>query len=171
MAQVGSFNTRGQTVIRVIGLNETIRAIRNLPMSIARESKQFRKAYAEDWQRQLKLRAPIASGQLKESIKVMPGKKDNETIVSIDSPYGAPQAMGFRPHWVHESMGQPGSGYTMGDWAQSKGLPAKEFYFVRKPSPGTGFYDKTENLMLNRLQKYSVDGVKAAIKKAGFKGG
>lgn len=158
------------TRVHIKNLDRVSKNVSRLPISIIRESKRFRELYAGDWQKQLRIRAPVASGQLKASIKVMPGKKDNEIIVIIDSPYAFPQAMGYSPHFVHRSMGQPGSGYTMGEWARSKGLPEKEFYFVRRPGPvGSGFYSRTEKLMFKRLKKYGVAGVKAAIKKAGFK--
>jgi len=161
----------GRTVIHVKGLDRVALNVSRLPISIARESKKFRRAYAADWQRQLKLRAPVGvTGKLKESIKVMPGKKDNEIIVEINSPYGFPQAFGFAAHLVHKSMSWPGTA-TMGQWAAKKGLPDTDFYWVKKPSYGHGFYNRTELLMFKRLHWYGVAAVKQAIKDAGFKGG
>jgi len=165
-----------QTVIHIKNLDKVIRNVSRLPISIARESKRFRKLYAEDWQKQLKLRAPVATGQLKDSIKVKPGKKDNEIMVTIDSPYGIFQGIGYTPHAVHESWTR-GGGYTMGEWARAKGLPEQEWYWVKGGGQyeylpvGSGFYARTELLMLKRLQKYGVAAVKQAIKDAGFKGG
>jgi len=158
----------GETVIRIKGLGRVQKSLARLPISIQRESKQFRRLYAAEFQRQLKLRAPVASGQLRANINVKPGSKENEITVNVDSPYARFQGIGFTPHWVHESMGQPGSGYTIGEWARAKGMPDSEFYFVRKSAQ---FYIKTQNYMLSKLQKDGVTAVKQAIKDAGFKGG
>ena len=160
----------GETRIIVRGMGRVKRKLARLPLSISRESKRFRRMYAADFEKQLKLRAPVASGQLRASINVKPGTKENEITINVDSPYARFQGLGFTPHWIHGSMGQPGSGYRMEDWIESKGYPTSRsgFYFVRKSAQ---FYIKAQQLMLARLQKYGVTAVKQAIKDAGFKGG
>ena len=162
----------GQTVVQVKGIKRLARNVSRLPISITRESKKFRELYARDWQKELKRKAPIgATGKLKESIKVMPGKSDNEIIVTIESPYAFPQAFGQRPHGVYASQGHPGTA-TLGEWIRFKGgTPIGGFfkYNIKRPAYGAGFYNRTEKLMFKRLKKNAVDGVKAAIKNAGFK--
>ena len=111
-------------VFRVKGLNQMNRLMVNLPPSIKRHIEMAGEEFTRDVQRRAKLMAPRWSGRLKDSITVKIPKRgvnSKKIVLSVESPYGVFQELGFTPHFV-PFWRTTRAGATVGDWMKSKGI-------------------------------------------------
>jgi len=114
-------------------LTRTKRLFARLPKQIEEGLKSNTGTIAKMIQKSAKLRAPRWTGKLAESIIVKPMPKGS--FVEVGMPYGYYQEYGFRPHMV-QAFRPTGSGFVVGDWAASKGIPLmNNSIFVSKNKP------------------------------------
>ena len=93
---------------------------------------------------------------LKESIE------SNKINLLVDSPHAIFQEEGFRPHWLHKSMG------NFALWLAVKGYTGnKQFFYVSKSKAQVGGFIKPAlEKNLSNLPNLLNKGVKRAIDKA-----
>ena len=105
----------------------------NLPKNVETSLKRDTNQFAKMIQKGAKLRAPVWTGKLRESIIIKATK--NGAVVEVGMPYGMAQEFGFRPHYVQ--LWRPtGSGFVVADWAAQKGAKTtKGSIFVAKNKP------------------------------------
>jgi hypothetical protein len=90
-----------------------------LGKEINRTSEEFLKAVKKS----AKIRAPTDTGEMKNTIQVIKfGPKSWQ--LSVDSPHGIYQELGFSPHWIHSDM-------IMG----TQKLDRTGFFWVKKSTP------------------------------------
>jgi len=136
---------------------------------------------AKSLQKRMRTRVAVATGQLKDSIKVVPLKEKSghsQVAVKINDPriggpngYAGAQGYGYRPHWVKGSWSSK-SGYLFADWLVAKGYETDytkaldKWYWVKKQSPFViPSLQSLNQDMPNVLDKWMKD----VLKKAEFK--
>ncbi|KKM80820.1 hypothetical protein LCGC14_1335960 [marine sediment metagenome] len=115
-----------------------------------------------DIQKSAKLRAPRWTGKLAKSIIVREIKK-NTVMLTVNSPYGAFQELGFKPHYV-ELRRSTRSGHVVADWARTKGVKGQTgSIFVSKFKP---FIRPALEMNLSRLSQKLTLAAGFAIKRS-----
>jgi len=142
--------------LKVKGINRLTKFLVKLPTSMNKEIIGKSNAFMKFVRKSAKLRAPRMTGRLAESIMIK--RKKNEIILTVDSPYGVFQEMGFAPHWIHSNMSDRMGG-TVG------GLFNKfdSFFFVSRHKP---FIAPALEAGLSKLPNMLSQGTKKAIKQA-----
>ena len=114
---------------KITGMMEVNNMLRNLPTETQKGVGTCSEEFCKGVIKMAKRRAPVWSGQLKKSIK-FEKKGVKSFTISVESPYGAYQEYGFRPHYV-QLFRSTRAGGVVGDWAADKGLsPTKNSIFV-----------------------------------------
>lgn len=88
-------------VIKIQNVDEVERFMINLPKRIERELTRTNTAFMERVMKSAKDKAPVDTGSLKESIKLLPvrkGKNVKKWQLVVGSPYALFQEEGFTPH-------------------------------------------------------------------------
>lgn len=153
----------------VVTFNIQIRGINRLNKFMVELGPQLNKAIREeglsflkDVQKSAKLRAPRFTGQLAQSVKVLPSdsKKEIGRII-VDSPYGIFQEEGFTPHVVHSGM-HTRAGARIADWMSSKGK-GRGYMTVRGFKP---FIKPALEHNINRLSTKMSQAFNKAVKRS-----
>jgi len=87
--------------IQMNGVNELIKYMDGLKSNIEKELGKSNKAFMEDVKMDAQKFAPKDTGELKNSIEVVPTKQkgySGQWKLVVNSPYGIYQEYGFRPH-------------------------------------------------------------------------
>jgi hypothetical protein len=114
-------------IIKVQNVNEVERFLINLPKKIDKELTYTNSNFMNRVMKSAKNRAPVDTGSLRESIKLMPvrrGKDVKKWQLTVTSPYALFQEEGFTPH----------SFYAGGALNSKKMIPGRN-YFVSKWTP------------------------------------
>lgn len=146
-----------QVSVRVIGNERVNRMVSSLPKSTEKAIGSISKEFMDAVKKSAKLRAPRKTGELADSINWKSWGK-NRLILTVDSPYGAYQELGFTPHWVHAGMSTGNKSGTIGSAFNIAG-----FAFVKKHTP---FIQPALESNLSKLPNLLQKGVDTAIKNA-----
>lgn len=149
--------------IQVKGLDRLNKLFTQLPKTMEQEIMKKSDAFMRFVQKSARLRAPRATGQLAQSIRVRKIKK-NEIKLTVESPYGAFQEKGFLPHWISRTQ-HSRAGYRFEDWLAMRGYTGiKKLFLIRRFKP---FIQPALEVGLSRLPNMLKDGAEKAIKRAG----
>ena len=143
--------------VQIKGVKRVNKFYTLLPISMEKEIISKSEEFMRRVQKSAKLRAPRFTGRLAESIKVIKNKK-NEIKIIVDSPYGAFQEYGFKPHFIHSDMSDRIGGTVGGLFNQANSL-----FFVSKFKP---FIAPALEHNLSNLPIMLSDGAKKAVEKA-----
>ena len=146
-----------QVSMRLVGNERVTRMVANLPKSTEKAIGSVSKEFMDAVRKSAKLRAPRQTGELAQSIN-WKAYGDNRLILTVDSPYGAYQELGFTPHWVHALMSTGNKSGTIGSAFNIAG-----FAFVKKHTP---FIQPALESNLPKLPNLLQKGVDTAIKSA-----
>lgn len=147
--------------VQIQGLEKVNKFIASLPRELNKEINKTSGQFMRDVQKSAKLRAPRATGQLANSIKVK--KQKNSWILTVESPYGIFQEEGFAPHFIHKFT-HSRVGYRFTDWLSSKGYTGSgQFFMVRKHTP---FVTPALEKNLSQLSQKLSSSTKRAISKS-----
>lgn len=120
--------------IQIRGVKRLNRFVVNLGPQLNKAIRETGFNFLKDVQKSAKLRAPRFTGQLAQSIHVLPGRTKQEIArLIVESLYGIFQEQGFTPHVVHGSMFTRAGG-KIKDWMRAKGIRS-DFITVRKSKP------------------------------------
>lgn len=146
--------------IEIRGLNILKRFWARFDKNLVKEITGKQKEFMRGLQKSAKLRAPRWTGALAKSIVVR--AMDKKTIVlRVESPYGAFQELGFKPHYVELRRGTR-AGKVVADWAAAKGARAQTgAIFVSKFKP---FIEPSIKANLPKLPRKLEIGARRAIK-------
>ena len=148
---------------RLNGTAEAYAALNKINVSFPKWSKEFLQVIAKDLQKNARMRAPKATGFLRESIKVGVGD-DKEIKVTVDAPYAQAQEFGFAPHLVpieYIEMGLSNPGTRLNWFHNPSG-----FAMVSKHTP---FMIPAFESLTRRSPKIAENFMKLKIKEVGFK--
>ena len=88
--------------VKVTGINAVTRKINGLGRRLNKEVSDEGGKFMKSVQKSAKLRAPRDTRGLRNSIKLK--KLKNVWLLDVQSPHGALQELGFKPHWIHTDM-------------------------------------------------------------------
>lgn len=147
--------------VYVKGVAQVHKLFTNLPKQMNIEIGKQGESFMRSTQKAAKLRAPKFTGALSQSIRYI--KLKNQWRIVVESPYGAFQEFGFRPHYVQ--LNRPTrAGMVVADWAAAKGLRDwKGSIFVSKHKP---FIMPSLELNIAKLPMMLSHGTKKAITKS-----
>ena len=152
-----------QFKIQVKGIKRTNKFFLQLPKAQQEEIMKKADQFMSFVQKSAKIRAPKFTGALARSIRLKKPKK-NQIKITVDSPYGIFQELGFRPHYV-QLFRSTRAGGIVADCAAAKGIqPTKNSIVVSKFTP---FITPALEAGLNQLPNMLSEGTKKAIRKAG----
>jgi len=151
--------------IKITGIRRAIRAFGSLAKGMPITREKITMGLAKSLKKGMKMRAPKATGFLKDSIHIVKGAKGIATVV-VGAPYASAQEYGFSPHSIpiqymemHYSTpgarGQPISRSEISGWA----IPTKFTPFAR---PATESLRKRAVPIAEKI-------IALEITKAGFK--
>ena len=148
--------------VQVKGINKEMKFWVNLPPNLRKEIRKSQKIFMRDIQKSAKLRAPRWTGKLARSIIVKELNK-NTVMLTVNSPYGAFQELGFKPHYV-ELRRSTRSGHVVADWAATKGVKGQTgSIFVSKFKP---FIRPALEMNLSRLSQKLILAAELAEKRS-----
>ena len=148
--------------IQIKGANKVVKLFNKLPGNINSEGDKLVLRIVKSLQRRARMRAPVETGNLWESIQARKASK-GVAILEVDSPYAMAQEFGFTPHWipiefVEQHLADPG---IPGQWVDNpKGWILSQWKngpFIRPAVSG----------VLKDLPKWALESTKLAIKKSG----
>lgn len=152
-----------QFQVQIKGIEKLNNFFIQFPKAQQEEIMKKADAFMSFVQKSAKLRAPKFTGALARSIRLKKPQK-NQIKITVDSPYGIFQELGFRPHYV-QLFRSTRAGGVVADWAAAKGIqPTKNSIFVSKFTP---FITPALEAGLNQLPNMLSEGTKKAIQKAG----
>lgn len=144
--------------IQVKGLEKTRRYFNRIAKRVPHLTRRMSKEIAKKIQKSAKLRAPRATGQLAESIRIR--SIENGFAVRVESPYGVYQEEGFIPHRIKGDTPSR-TGYRFTDWLRAKGSDIPEeralsmWFWVSKSKPFMKpAFQKTMDEMPHILRRY-----------------
>jgi len=147
--------------IQIRGLKKLNKFTTSLPRELNKEINKTNGQFMKDVQKSAKLRAPRATGQLANSIRIK--KQKNSWILTVESPYGIFQEEGFVPHFIRRFT-HSRVGYRFIDWLNFKGyIGTGQFFMVRKYKP---FVTPALEHNLSRLSQKLSNSTKQAISQA-----
>ena len=106
-------------------LNEVRKFVRKLPKKLDRKVTQTNTLFMKAIRKSARLRAPKDTGELRESIKLLPiskGKNVKKWRLVVDAPHAIFQETGFTPHYFfagktfNSSKMMPGVKYYVSKW-------------------------------------------------------
>ena len=116
--------------VNIRNVEKVEKFVRELPIKLDRELSQGNQLWMESLRKKVKLRAPVDTGDLRESIKLAPvrrGQNVKQWRLVVNSPYALFQEEGFTPHRFFA-----GTGFN------SSKLAPNRSYFVKKWTPFVG---------------------------------
>lgn len=143
-------------VIKIQNVDEVERFMINLPKRIERELTRTNTAFMERVMKSAKDKAPVDTGSLKESIKLLPvrkGKNVKKWQLVVSSPYALFQEEGFTPHAFYAN---PSRGF------KSTYLSSGFTFFVSKWTP---FVKPAINEQIKTFPNKLNTAMRRAIKK------
>ena len=147
--------------IQVKGVDQVHKLFTRLPKQMNEEIGKQVESFMRSTQKGAKLRAPKFTGALTQSIRYF--KIKNQWRIVVESPYGAFQEFGFRPHYVQLGRSTR-AGLVVADWAAAKGIKDwKGSIFVSKHKP---FIMPALELNIAKLPMMLSQGTKKAINKS-----
>lgn len=111
--------------INIKELNKTRRFVRELPKKLDREITRTNTFFMKAVRKSAKLRAPKDTGELKDSIRLLPirkGKNIKKWKLVVDAPHAIFQEVGFTPHvffagkTFNSAKMMPGRKYYVSKW-------------------------------------------------------
>ena len=152
--------------VEMEGLINKPEILEDLRTTITKKSFDVLLDLAKWTQKSIKLRAPRWSGDLAKSLRVIP--KSTKEVVIYGAPYAMAQERGYTGHYVHSDMPTKGeSGYTIGDWMQSKGIdvgPSGKLLWVER-APRKHFIRNGIDAGLNKLPELFRNHIVSNIEK------
>lgn len=127
--------------------------IKSIPKELTRTTTNI----AGEWKKRLKAEAPVFTGALMNSIKLVKGGAGKagrgvvkeKFFITVTAPHALELVAGpFRQRWVHKDMRGYG-GRTFGDWMSEHNMPP--FRGLVVGFPGTTMFGKYDDLWWNKV--------------------
>ena len=116
------------------GVEKVQRFFISLPANLMNDVGNMEGEWLAWVQKNAKLRAPRASGQLADSITFRPTGEKGEWELTVDSPYGWFQEYGWTPNFLPAELSAR-VGYTIGDWMAIRGIAGQGITPSGQPHP------------------------------------